>query len=135
MTIVKGFYDDIHFTESNLKNFEFVDDTLIVEIDSGLGIYPPHPLASSHTMSDPCKLIFKNVRLSKRHISIYAGDPKIDGFKERKIIIDRDTFLNVDESYEDYSIEGVLLEPKAWISWDILAREFYVDDLKNDEFN
>ena len=131
MAIVRGHYDDIHFPESNIKGFEYVDNDLIIDIESGLEIYPPHPLASSHTMADPCRLILTNVIASKRDLSIYAANPKIDGFKERKIIIDKAVPVEMDRSYQEYWVEGVLLEPKAWISWEIFAREFYVDDLRN----
>ncbi|MEG4345711.1 hypothetical protein QUB70_20890 [Microcoleus sp. A003_D6] len=130
MVLVKGFYDDIHFPESNISGFSFVGNDLKIDIHSGLEIYPPHPLANSHTMSDACCLIFKNVVSSQRTFSIYAGDPKTDGFKETNKIFDRVSEPEPNIAYEEYGVEGVLLEPKAWISWDIVAEEFYVDDLK-----
>jgi len=130
MVLVKGFYDDIHFTESNISGFNIVGSDLMIDIHSGLEIYSPHPLANSHTITDPCRLIFKNVVSSKRTFSIYAGDPKTDGFKETKTISDNVSKPEFHKAYEEYGVEGVLLEPKAWISWDIIAEEFYVDDLK-----
>ncbi|WP_377479919.1 MAG: hypothetical protein P2A85_11425 [Microcoleus anatoxicus] len=130
MVVVKGFYEDIHFTESNISGFSFVEKDLIIKIHSGLAIYPPHPLANRHTMSEPCCLIFKNVISSQRMFSIYAGDPKTDGFKETQTISDNVATLEPHKVYEEYGVEGVLLEPKAWISWDIVAEEFYLDDLK-----
>ena len=131
MTIVKGYYDEIHFTESNINGFEFLDGDLIIDIESGLAIYGEHPLADSLKMSEPCRLIFKNVTSSQRDLDIYAGDPKKDGFKETKTIIDE---LNVPSHKlsQEYGVEGVLLkEPIAWIDWKITAEEFYLDDLKN----
>lgn len=131
MTLIKGYYDDIHFTESNIGGFEYVENNLIIEIDSGLEIYPPHPLASSHTMADPCKLIFTNVISSKRDLDLYAGDPKTDGFKGREIIIDKASQLEVEEPYQEYGVEGVLLPANAWVTWEIIAEDFFVDDLRN----
>ncbi|MBD2743748.1 hypothetical protein [Coleofasciculus sp. FACHB-1120] len=130
MVLVKGFYDDIHFTESNISGFNIVGNDLMIDIHSGLEIYPPHPLANSHTMSAPCCLIFKNVVSSQRTFSIYAGDPKKDGFKETKKVFDKVSEPEPNKAYEEYGVEGVLLEPKAWISWKIIAEEFSVDDLK-----
>jgi hypothetical protein len=31
----------------------------------------------------------------------------------------------------EYSVEGVMLEPKSWLAWHISAQDFYFDDLKN----
>lgn len=133
MTIVKGYYDEIHFTESNISGFEFVDGDLIINIKSGLAIYGEHPLADSLKMSEPCRLIFKNVTSSQRELDIYAGDPKTDGFKETKAITDE---INSNSSFaskscQEYGVEGIFItEPLAWVDWRITAEEFYVDDLK-----
>lgn len=132
MSIVKGYYDEIHFTESNISGFEFVDKDLIINIKSGLAIYGEHPLADSLKMTEPCRLMFKNVASSQRYLAIYAGDPKVDGFKERKIITDELNSSPSSESSQEYGVEGVLLtEPQAWVDWKITAEEFYVDDLKD----
>lgn len=132
MAIVKGYYDEIHFPESNISGFEFVDGDLIIDIESGLAIYGEHPLADSLKMSKPCRLILKNVTSSQRDLDIYAGDPKTDGFKERKVITDEINLQLTPESCQEYVVEGVLLtEPQAWTTWTITAEEFYVDDLKN----
>lgn len=132
MAIVKGYYDEIHFTESSINGFEFVDRDLIINIESGLTIYGEHPLADSLKTTEPCRLIFKNVISSQRDLDIYAGDPKTDGFKERKTITDDVNSSLSPKSYQEYGVEGVLLtEPKAWIDWKITAEDFYVDDLKN----
>ena len=131
MAIVKGYYDEIHFPESNISGFEFVDGDLIINIESGLAIYGEHPLANSLKMSEPCRLILKNVTSSQRYLAIYAGDPKVDGFRERKTITDDVNQSLSPESCQEYVVEGVLLtEPQAWTTWTITAEEFYVDDLK-----
>lgn len=131
MTIIKGYYDEIHFTESNISGFEFVDGDLIINIESGLVVGEEHPLADSLKMSEPCRLIFQNVTSSQRDLDIYAGDPKTDGFRESKTIVDDVNSVLSSESSQEYGIEGVwLTEPKAWITWDISAESFCVDDLK-----
>lgn len=132
MAIVKGYYDEIHFPESKIDGFKFVAGDLIINIESGLAIYGEHPLANSLKMTEPCRLIFKNVTFSQRDLDVYAGDPKIDGFKETKSITD-----DVEQSLspklsQEYIVEGVLLtKPQAWVTWKIIAEDFYVDDLKD----
>jgi hypothetical protein len=131
MTIVNIEFDDIHFPESNISGFRFSQNDLIVDIESGLEIYGDYP-SSIHKMSDPCRLVFKNVSSSKRMLDIYAGDPKIDGFRESKTIVDDlPMHQNSDVSSVEYIVEGVLIEPKSWLTWFILAQDFYFDDLKD----
>jgi hypothetical protein len=131
MTYIQGYFDELHFTESNISGFEFLESDLVITIDSGLVIYGEHPLTDSHKMSDPCRLVFKNIVSSKRYLDIYAGDPKVDGFKESKTIIDNISPVSVGLPCKEYSLEGLLLDPKAWLTWDILAEDFYLDDLKD----
>ncbi len=131
MTYIRGYFDDLHFTESNISGFQFSGKDLVITIDSGLAIYDEHPLKDHHRMSDPCRLVFKNVVSSQRHLDIYAGDPKTDGFRESKTVTDKLNNDSTSQSYEEYSLEGVLLQPKAWVTWDILAEDFYLDDLKD----
>ena len=131
MATIRGYYDEIYFTESNINKFEFVDNDLIIDIESGLIVSGEHPLADSLKMSDSCRLIFQNVTSSRRDLYIYAGDPKVDGFKESKTITDDVNSALLSKSSHEYNVEGVLLkEPKAWISWNIVAEDFYIDDLK-----
>jgi hypothetical protein len=131
MTIIKIDYDDIHFTESNISGFEFSQNDLIVNFKSGLEIYGDYP-HDIHKMSDPCRLVFKNVSSSKRILDIYAGDPRVDGFRESKTILDDLSLHQYDDSLSmEYSVEGVLLEPKSWLTWYISAQDFFFDNLKN----
>jgi len=128
MVLAKGYFEELHFPESNINGFEILDNDVIIDIHSGLEVYPPHPLANSHTMSDPCRLIFKNVVSFRRTLSVLAGNSQ--GFKEHQTVIDKVNDPIGGVAYEEYCVEGVLLEPKVWISWDIVAEEFYFDDLK-----
>jgi hypothetical protein len=132
MTIVEMDFDDIHFTESNIAGFEFSQSDLIINFDSGLEIYGNYP-NDIHNVSEPCRLIFKNVSFSRRKLDIYAGDPRIDGFKGSETIIDElPAHHNSDHLLlTEYSIEGVFLEPKSWITWDIVAQDFCFDNLKD----
>ncbi|RKZ39915.1 MAG: hypothetical protein DRR16_31665 [Candidatus Parabeggiatoa sp. nov. 3] len=131
MALVKGYFDELHFTESTISDFKFLGNDLIIHIESGLAIYGEHPLSGNLTMSESCHVIFKNVIFSERDLDIYAGDPKTDGFKGTQKIIDDVNQPATDKNYQEYSIEGVLLQkPTAWVTWDIVAEEFYIDDLK-----
>lgn len=133
MTVVKGYFDELHFTESNIEKFDIVGSDIVVHILSGLEIYGSHPLSSTHQRSEPCQLRFKNVVLSQLIIDEYAGNPNQDGFKERREIIHQlDNLEQSDIKYEDYSLEGILQDPQAWIDWYITAEEFYLDDLKGE---
>jgi hypothetical protein len=98
-------------------------------------------------------LVFHDVFLSKRSLDEYIGgspdDPHgIKGFKDAYEIIDIDIdiglkskkmgdypfdevfkIINVEidgksEKMNVYSFEGVLEQPYAWVTWDILARSF-----------
>lgn len=136
MTVVKGYFDELHFTESNIEKFEFIGCDLIVNIMFGLAIFRSHPLFGKHKFSETCKVIFKNVVFSKILIDEYdeystsEGFKAFNGFKDEKEIIHQlecKSAANV--NYEEYGIEGVLQHPKAWVTWDIMAEEFYLDDL------
>lgn len=132
VTIANGYFDEIHFTESNIKDFEFVDKDIIINIMSGLEIYSNHLLSSTYQSGEPCKLIFKNVSFSKQIIYDYADCLNKNKFKDKKEVVHQlDYYPNDNVKSEDYFVEGVLQNPQAWLSWDIVAEEFYLDDLKS----
>lgn len=131
MTRVKGYFEEVHLTECKISSFEFVNSDLIVHIAKGLDIYKPHPLATVLKISDPCEIIFTNIISSHLTLNIYAGDPRKDGFKEeRKIVHKINLNSTIESKTEDFFIEGVLLDPLSWASWDIVAENVYIDDLK-----
>lgn len=137
MTVVKGYFDELHFTESNIEKFEFIKCDLIVNIKSGLTIFRSHPLSSTHKFAESCKVIFKNVVFSRLIIDEYDESTTSNGSKasnsfkeEKKIIHQLDCKPEANVNYEEYGIEGLLLHPKSWVTWDIVAEEFYLDDLK-----
>jgi hypothetical protein len=128
MTIIAGYFDDIHYPESKIESFEIGKDSIIVNIKKGLAIYPPHPLAYILKFDEPCRIIFKCISYSKRIFNEYRDDqPK--GFLRHEFINEFDNF-DPNLQYQEYVIEGLYIEPMGWIEWDITAAEFYVDDLK-----
>jgi|GEM_PF-1350601 len=134
MTIIKNHFDDLHFPECKIKNFKFQGKNLIINIKSGLEIYPPHPLSASQSFEEPCKLIIRGVRLSKQSFNEY--DERLKQYGSAQELINQhnqnkfDTVAEAD-LYQEYLIEGFLLNPKGWLTWDILAEDFYLDDLKD----
>lgn len=132
MTIVKGYYDELHWTECDIESFKFIGCDLEVYIKLGLEVYGEHPLSNTHNPKKPCKVIFSDVISSVRLLNEYDKDLNFNGFKGAKRIIDKlDNKQKFGIKYEDYSIEGVWLEPKSWLTWDIIAQDFYLDDLKD----
>ncbi|WP_414518065.1 hypothetical protein [Nostoc sp. PCC 9305] len=130
MNIVKGYFDDIHFPECKIESFEITQDSIIVNFQTGLEIYPPHPLAATSKFEEPCRAIFKRVKYSKRIFYEYnQGQSK---YVNKHLFTDKFPINNDSNvEYSEYLIEGWLIKPQGWIDWEITAVEFYVDDLKN----
>jgi hypothetical protein len=52
--------------------------------------------------------------------------------KEQEFITEFSAGVTSNIEYEEYCIEGFLLNPKkGWVTFDIIAEEFYLDDLKD----
>jgi len=69
-------------------------------------------------------LVFRGVFMSKREMDEYIGDPaNPDGFKDEYVIRDVDLPLG-GEVLKVYPFEGIIEEPNAWVTWDIIARSF-----------
>ncbi|MDR2260955.1 MAG: hypothetical protein LBE06_08550 [Azoarcus sp.] len=71
-------------------------------------------------------LVFREVSLSKRRVDEYIGvvtDPYgVKGFRDPYELVDVDVASS--EKMNTYLFEGVLEEPYAWVTWDIIARSF-----------
>lgn len=131
MAIAEGYYDELHWTECKIESFEFIGCNLEVYIKSGLEIYGEHPFSNAHDPKKSCKAIFTNVLSSVRSLNEYDDNPNSNGFKGEKKIVDKlEHQKQSDINYEDYSIEGVWQNPESWLDWEILAENFYLDDLK-----
>lgn len=125
MTIVEGYYDELHWTECNIESFKFIGCDLEVYIKSGLEVYGEHPLSNTHNSKEPFKVIFSNVISSIRSLNEYDENYNYSRFKGEKKIVDKlHNQQKSDINYEDYSIEGVWLNPKGWLDWKILDRTF-----------
>ncbi len=71
-------------------------------------------------------LVFRGVSSSKRVLTEYIGDPKNpDGFKDDYEIEDIKFSAQSDSNtLNEYSFEGFLEVPPAWVVWDIKAQSF-----------
>jgi hypothetical protein len=74
--------------------------------------------------------VFTSVASSVLTLYIYAGDPRIDGFKQDKVVYQMNPNLLTTSQTHNFYAEGVLLEPLSWASWDILAEDVFIDDLR-----
>lgn len=130
MAIIKGYFDEFHFSECKIERIEFIGEDLIVNIKSELEIYPPHPLSDKHKFFDPCKVVFKNIKYLQQTLDEY--DEKTGKYKkDQEFIREYSHGLKPNIKYEEYSIEGFLLNPKGWVTLDIIGEEFYFDNLKD----
>lgn len=84
MSIVKGYFDELNFTQSNIEKFELISCNINIYIASGLDVFIGHPLGKTYKFSDACKLIFENTIFSKQIIYEYTEDG--NSFKEKKVI-------------------------------------------------
>jgi len=50
--------------------------------------------------------------------------------KEQKLIAEFNQESDSNRQYKDYGIEGFLLNPLGWLDFEIIAEEFYFDDLR-----
>jgi len=130
MSIIKGYFDDVHFPECKIESFEITQDSITVNIKKGLEIYPPHPLSAISKFDEPCKVIFKEVISSKRIFNEY-NEEQTKGFRQHLFNNEFDYSCIHSVDYSEYLIEGLLIKPLGWIEWEITAAEFYIDDLKD----
>lgn len=134
MTIIEGYFEELDFSQSNIESFEFIDSDLIVNIISCLDISQKHPLFEKRmTWKEPCRIIFEKVVSSVRLFYEYDENSP-DNYKPVRKIIDQVNYVyNPDEdlAFEEFDIEGLLQSPKGWLSWEICAEKFYLDDLKD----
>jgi hypothetical protein len=131
MAIIKGYFDEFHSPECKIEKIEFLGEDLIVNIKSELEVYPPHLLAEKHKFLDPCKVEFKSIKYSRQTFNKY--DQKTGKYKkeEQEFIREFSQGVKPNIKYKEYFIEGFLLNPKGWVTFDIIAEEFYLDKLKD----
>ena len=120
-----GYFDPLHFTESNIGDFKKVERDLIVDVISGIYIFGEHPLKGELKPSDPCILIFKDVVSSCRKISLYTSDRK--NFTGEILAEEMSDEPLRGRAYKKYSIEGVSSFPPGWLIWDIEAASFSLE--------
>lgn len=129
MAIVEEYYESLCFMNCKIKKFELINNNLLVYINYGLEIFPDHPLCNVHRFSDSCVVTFRNIKSSK--ISIHEYTNNGDDFKEERIVDNNlSNSFSYKVEYDDYYIEGVLEIPHAWISGDIIAESFFLNDFK-----
>ncbi|HET9239219.1 MAG TPA: hypothetical protein VFO10_18305 [Oligoflexus sp.] len=139
MQKVEGHFEDLHWTECNIKKTVINRSEKNIEVWAEfLEVYPPHPFSRTCKSSDIFIAVFENVHSSKLAITEYIGDAsegqvkptvtKVDCFREEK---------EESDCGKEFSLEGVLLDDlgrkHAWISWDIVAEKFYLERKSQEE--
>ena len=126
--------EDITFTD--YLDFEFLEvGDFVVDTHRGeirvvaysLIILDRHPQYAEFEHSTECLLVFTGVSTSRRVISRYkGGDPKgREGFESDETVID-DFGATAAVHPKSYFFDGVLRDPRAWISWDIDAEGYEI---------
>ena len=132
MTIIQNNFDKLYTIASDYEQAIVVDDKMVIPTRN-LGVIPGHPLnptpAETIFISE-CYLVFEGVKKSIRELWHYVAEPSESGhFKtvESSITIVDGPFPDIDEPVESFLIEGVMLVPHAWVSWEIESVSFYLE--------
>jgi hypothetical protein len=123
MTFVKGFFKELHFSDSMLGVGEISNGDLKISI-KGLFLTAGHPLFSMGYGPFTGVLIFEGVVAYKKVFLECIGDPqKPDGFKPP---IEMNKVFDSSSSAENqYVLEGYQENPNGWVEdWTINARGF-----------
>lgn len=140
MTIIQNNFDKLYTIASDFDAPIVVDNKIAIPTRN-LGIIPGHPLNPSpqETIFIPkCCLVFEGVKKSVRELWHYVANPPESGhFKasETSISIVDGPFADLGEPVESFLIEGVMLVPHAWVSWDIESVSFHLELDSKDRAN
>jgi hypothetical protein len=132
MTIIQNNFDKLYTIASDLEPPIVVGNKIVIPARN-LGLIPGHPLnpAPQETIFIPkCYLVFEKVKKSIRELWHYVADPPESGhFRtvEPSSSIDDGPFPELGEPVESFLIEGVMLVPHAWVSWEIESVSFYLE--------
>ncbi|MCU0541570.1 MAG: hypothetical protein MUE44_05195 [Oscillatoriaceae cyanobacterium Prado104] len=132
MTIIQKNFDKLYTIASDVAPPIVVDNKMVIPARN-LGAIPGHPLnpAPQETIFIPkCYLVFEGVKKSIRELWHYVADPPESGhFKtvEPSSSIVDGPFPELGEPVESFLIEGVMLFPHAWVSWEIESVSFYLE--------
>ncbi|KAF0812567.1 hypothetical protein IGB42_02856 [Andreprevotia sp. IGB-42] len=129
MTAVKGFFDEIGFSEAICTGFEWKGNDLEVFFEKGVDISGSvHPLAEKFSFESPCKITFSDVAKSGLKISRLVALP--NSFETS--IVERTADPFPVGGIHDFHLEGFMdgNPEKRWFVWTLSAKEAYFDDLE-----
>ena len=129
MGLIRGFFDNLFFTESVLGHPSLNGAQLRVPI-KGLFLLAGHPLETEGYGPFTGELVFDGVGNSRRTITEYIGDPRRpDGYKAPREIVDRERLADADHSsLTKFCFEGYLESPGAWVDdWIVTAESFALE--------
>lgn len=118
-----NFYE-IDFYDSFLSEPHIVDNTMTIEardviLLAGL-LFKPKMIV---TPISECVLYFEGVQRSEKKIYEYVGNPADGRFAEPYTLFDG-PFPQTNNEVEHFEMEGVIMQPKAWVAWNIEAASF-----------
>ena len=131
---VKGHFEDLFVTEGLYQPPVIRNSDMLIEVEN-LGLMKTHPLNDTGELKfvPKSKLIFHDVVSSERVIDKYEVDRfTIKKNEQSNLITIKDGPFsdNAASQINEYGLEGVLLEPEAWIrDWIIKARDFELEVL------
>ncbi len=120
-----GFFDKLHFTESNFGH-PVIEGALMRVPVSGLFVLRGHPLLEEGDGPYSGWIVFDEVRDSTRTVIEYIGEPKITkNFKEPYDVQDGPFPRAAEDKVTTFEFEGLQLDPRAWIdNWTVRAGSF-----------
>lgn len=118
-----NFYE-IDFYDSFLGEPQIVQNTMTIEardiiLLAGLLFKPRVEVVPI----SECELYFEGVRRSEKKLYEYVGNPADGRFADPYTIFDG-PFEQTAGELEHFEMEGVILQPRAWIAWNIEAATF-----------
>jgi hypothetical protein len=131
MALVEGYFDEVGYWGAICTHVQWDGSTLIADFSKGFAVGgSSHPLAGSLKLEDPCRLIFRGVVESKLKISEALDEH--NSFQRHHYERNDLPHKKEDVQYNEYFMEGTMkaMDVEGWFTWDIVAEEFIVDDLK-----
>ena len=126
--ISENYFD---FTWSKFGKPEISETTIRLPV-SRFNVEKGYPGYPDETHYDQCVLVYEDVIGSERRLNEYHDEPEdIDGRLWYKIKSERTIsdgpFAAFDDDVYLFTVEGVSLEPHAWLHWEIVARSVHIE--------
>lgn len=133
MKIINGYFDELEFWNSCYFSQPVIKNTELIIPVHNIGLYEEHPLNNTGKLMilPEARLIFSGVQRSERVINEYLGEQNSGkGFKPSYKVSDG-PFLKNDKSVTQFFFEGILEEPRSYVTWEIDSMLFLLEISEN----